>query len=53
MKYLSYELAHCLEIVWEILDDLHDIKVGLEKGQTPSDFLSPTFDPFKTFGKYE
>jgi hypothetical protein len=53
MESLTYELARCLDFIYDILEDLHDIKVALAKGQNPSDILSPSFDPFKTFGKYE
>jgi hypothetical protein len=53
MEFLAYKLALCLELVYKILDDLHDIKVALSKGLNPLDILSPLFDPFKTFGKYE
>jgi hypothetical protein len=53
MEFLAYELALCLELVYKILDDLHDIKVALAKELNPSDILSPSFDPFKMFGKYE
>ena len=44
----------CLELVYEILEDLEDIRIALEKGRDPSFFLFPNlgFDPFKTIGKY-
>jgi len=44
----------CLELVYEILDDLEDIRIALEKGRNPDFFLFPNlgFDPFKTIGKY-
>jgi hypothetical protein len=50
MPTIDWELAACLEIVYEILDDLEDIRLSLEKGQDPSFFLFPNlgFDPFKT-----
>jgi hypothetical protein len=43
-----------LELVYEILDDLEDIRIALEKGHNPDFFLPPNFgfDPFKTIGKY-
>jgi hypothetical protein len=52
--YLSWELAECLEILYEILDDLEDIRFALEKGRNPDFFLFPNlgFDPFQTIGKY-
>jgi len=44
----------CMELVYEILDNLEDIKIALEQGRNPDFFLSPNFgfDPFKTVGKY-
>jgi hypothetical protein len=50
MPYLMTELVDCLEILYEILKDLEDIRIALEKGQDPEFFLFPNlgFDPFKT-----
>ena len=44
----------CLDLVYEILDNLEDIRIALEEGRDPSFFLFPNngFDPFKTIGKY-
>jgi hypothetical protein len=44
----------CLELVYEILDNLDDIRIALEEGRDPEFFLFPNlgFDPFKTIGKY-
>lgn len=44
----------CLDLVYEILDNLEDIKIALEQGRNPDFFLPPNFgfDPFKTLGKY-
>jgi hypothetical protein len=44
----------CLELVYEILINLEDIRIALEKGRNPDFFLFPNlgFDPFKTIGKY-
>jgi hypothetical protein len=53
MKFLTLELVACLEILYEILDDLEDIKIALEKGQDPTTLLAPVFDPLRTFGKYQ
>jgi hypothetical protein len=52
--HLSWELADCLEILYEILGDLEDIRFALEKGRNPDFFLFPNlgFDPFRTIGKY-
>src|ERR1700734_2338375 len=63
MPHLTRELDLCLETVHKILDNLQDIKIGLERGLDISTFLSPDFsplitflpppfDPFKTIGKY-
>jgi hypothetical protein len=54
MPYLMTELMDCLEILYEILEDLEDIRIALEKGRDPDFFLFPNlgFDPFKTIGKY-
>lgn len=42
---LSWELAACLEIIYEILNDLKDIRIRLEMRQDPVAFLAPDFDP--------
>jgi hypothetical protein len=54
MPSIDWEFANCLEIIYEILDDLEDIRLALEKGRDPDFFLFPNlgFDPFKTIGKY-
>jgi hypothetical protein len=54
MPPLTMELACCLEIIYEILEDLEDIRIALENGRDPNFFLFPNlgFDPFKTIGKY-
>ena len=49
---VNWELVECLELVYEILDGLEDIKTALENRKDPSDILFPTFDPLKTIGKY-
>ena len=51
--YLLTELEDCL-ILYEILLDLEDIRIALEKGRDPDFFLFPNlgFEPFKTIGKY-
>lgn len=43
--FLTMELVACLELVYEILDDLEDIRIGLETGQDPASFLAPPLDP--------
>ena len=52
--YLLTKFEDCLEIFYEILIDLEDIRIALEKGRNPDFFLFPNlgFDPFKTIGKY-
>jgi hypothetical protein len=49
---VNWELVDCLEIVYEILDDLEDIRIALVKGKDLSHILFPPFDPFKTIGRY-
>ena len=52
-KYNSNkEMDDYLEVIYEILIDLDDIKDALEKGISITNILSPPFDPFKTIGKY-
>ena len=46
------ELCACLELVYEILDGLDDIKLALWKRKELTEILAPRFDPFKTIGKY-
>jgi hypothetical protein len=45
---LTWELAYCLDIIYVILDDLEDIRIGLETGSDITTFLSPTFNPHRT-----
>jgi hypothetical protein len=52
MPLLIWELAECLETIYEILDDLEDIRIGLELGMDPTTFLSPTFNPFSNIDQY-
>jgi len=49
---VNWELIDCLEIVWEILNDLEDIRIALVEGKDLSHILFPPFDPFRTIGKY-
>jgi hypothetical protein len=46
------ELCECLELVYEILIELKDIKDALKQGKSTTNILFPPFDPFKTIGKY-
>ena len=49
---VNKELCACLELVYEILDGLDDIKVILWKRKELTEILSPRFDSLKTIGKY-
>ena len=52
-KYnINKEMDDYLEVIYEILIDLDDIKNALERGISITNILSPPFDPFKTIGKY-
>ena len=52
-KYnINKEMDNYLEVIYEILIDLEDIKDALERGISITNILSPPFDPFKTIGKY-
>ena len=52
-KYnINKEMDDSLEVIYEILIDLEDIKDALERGISITNILSPPFDPFKTIGKY-
>ena len=52
-KYnINKEMDDYLEVIYEILIDLDDIKDPLERGISITNILSPPFDPFKTIGKY-
>lgn len=48
---VNWELIDCLEIVYEILDDLEDIRIALVRGKDLSLILFPPFDPFRTIGR--
>ena len=49
---INKEMDDYLEVIYEILIDLEDIKDTLERGISTTNILSPPFDPFKTIGKY-
>ena len=52
-KYnINKEMDDYLEVIYEILIDLDDIKDALRRGLSITNILSPPFDPFKTIGKY-
>jgi hypothetical protein len=48
---VNWEIIDCLEIVYDILDFLEDIRIALCEEEDLSLILSPPFDPFKTIGK--
>jgi hypothetical protein len=49
---IDYALANCLYLIDDILSELEDIRLALERGRNPSDILYPPFNPLKTIGKY-
>ena len=52
-KYnINKEMDNYLEVIYEILIDLDNIKDALERGISIMNILSPPFDPFNTIGKY-
>ena len=52
-KYnINKEMDNYLEVIYEILIDLDNIKDALERGKSITNIFSPPSDPFKTIGKY-
>ena len=49
---INNEMDNYLEVLYEILRDLDEIKDALERGKSITNIFSPPFDPFKTIGKY-
>jgi hypothetical protein len=49
---IDWEICQCLELVYEILDSLEDLRLGLEREKEITEILHPRFDSFKTIGKY-
>lgn len=49
---VNWEIIECLEIVYEILFDLEDIRIALIEGKDLAYVLSPPFYPLITTGKY-
>jgi hypothetical protein len=48
---VNWELCECLELLYEILDLLEDIKLALELGEDITTLLQnlyPPFDPLRT-----
>jgi hypothetical protein len=52
MMNLTLELVVCLEILYEILDDLEDLRIALEKKTEPIPAPPFEFNPLQMFGKY-
>ena len=46
---VNWEFNLCLEMLHGILDNLQDIRIGLERGLDVSTFLSPDFSPLIIF----
>ena len=46
---MNWEFDLRLEMLHGILDNLQDIRIGLERGLDVSTFLSPDFSPLITF----
>jgi len=49
---VNWEFYECLDLVYEILDFLDDIRLALELDEDLGLLVHPPFDPFKTIGKY-
>jgi len=45
---VNWELCECLELVYEVLDLLQDIKLALELDEDITTLLNPPFDPLRT-----
>ena len=49
---VDWEFCECLDLVYDILDLLNDIKLALELDEDITALFHPPFDPLKTIGKY-
>ena len=49
---MDEELLYCLEIIYDLIDFLDDIRFVLETEKDLTPIIHQTFDPFKTIGKY-
>ena len=49
---MDKELLDCLEIMYDLIFFLNDIKLALELVEDLVPIIHPPFDPFKTIGKY-
>ena len=45
---VNWELCQCLELVYEVLDSLDDIRIALERRVEITHILNPPFDPLRT-----
>ena len=48
----QWELLDCLEIIYDLIDFLDDIRLVLEIEKDLIPIIHQHFDPFKTIGKY-
>ena len=46
------ELLDCLEIIYDLIDFLDDIRLVLETEKDLTPIIHRPFNPFKTIGKY-
>ena len=46
------ELLDCLEIIYDLIDFLDDIRLALEMEKDLIPIIHQPFNPFKTIGKY-
>ena len=46
------ELLDCLEIIYNLIDFLDDIRLALETEKDLTPIIHQPFDPFKSIGKY-
>ena len=51
-NYMDKELLDCLEIIYDFIDFLDDIRLVLETEIGLIPIIHWPFDPFKTIGKY-
>ena len=46
------KLLDCLEIIYDLINFLDDIRLALETEKDLTPIIQRPFDPFKTIGKY-
>ena len=49
---MDEELLDCLEIIYDLIDFLDDIRLVLKTEKDLIPIIHRPFDPFKTIGKY-